>query len=237
MNADGYGNGAGASDATIGPQNRGFTLVEVIATLCIAAIAGALLLTLVGNATLEGPAPLGDIQRTLVLQEAMENITADIRHLIDNTTLPPAWAPGTAYASGDRVRALSRPFGHAYQCVSVSMPGGVSGGVEPGWVTTAGAFVTDGDITWKEDGGQFTPIMNRLVQLSPLDPDFASSPLADGKVHQYLYGRYALRQAGFIRFTADVETPVTPTDPDTLLKIVIAGETGEPLVGLFTATY
>lgn len=234
MNANGYARGAEVPGTAKACRNRAVTLVEVIVTLCIASIAGALMLALVGNVTVEGPAPLGNVQRTLALQESMENITADARHVIETSTIPTAWTPATTYAAGDRVRASSRLFGHAYRCIG----GGVSGATEPAWVTTSGASIPDGSVVWEEDGGQFDGVLTRLTQLDPADSNYpAHTHLTDGLVHHYVYGRYALRHAGFIRFVSDVETPVTPTDPDALLKIVLAGDTGEVLVGLFTATY
>lgn len=62
------------------------------------------------------------------------------------------WAVSGAYVVGD-VRRPTAPNGRVYQ-VTVA---GTAGGTEPVWPTTAGGTVTDGTVTWAEDGLRDAP--------------------------------------------------------------------------------
>lgn len=59
----------------------------------------------------------------------------------------PAWAASTAYTVGQVIVPPTRT-GHVYKCTTA----GTSGASAPTFPTTAGGTVTDGGVTWTEDG-------------------------------------------------------------------------------------
>ena len=71
-------------------KNGGFTLLEVIVTLIVAAILGTILVTFMGNTLTGSVQPLVRVQNANIAGQAMENITADYNKLnsddIDNST-------------------------------------------------------------------------------------------------------------------------------------------------------
>jgi len=71
-------------------KNSGFTLIEVIVTLIVAAILGTMLVTFMGNTLTGSVQPLLRVQNANIAGQAMENITADYNKLnsddIDNST-------------------------------------------------------------------------------------------------------------------------------------------------------
>ncbi len=62
-------------------------------------------------------------------------------HYLDD---PGAWAPATAYSSGDFRRPLATQTGFRYECTTA----GTSGAGEPTWPTTVNASVLDGSAVW-----------------------------------------------------------------------------------------
>ena len=60
-------------------KQSGFTLIEIILTLVIAAIVGAGLVQYMGSAFVKSSVPIQRLRQTLELQQVMENITADYR--------------------------------------------------------------------------------------------------------------------------------------------------------------
>lgn len=60
---------------------------------------------------------------------------------------PDVWAPVTAYAVGQIVRAVLSPV-LLFRCYS----GGTSGSVAPSWPSASGADVTDGTVSWTAVG-------------------------------------------------------------------------------------
>lgn len=55
----------------------GFTLVEIIVTIVIVAIMGAMLVTILGGSMIKSSEPIFRLQKSFALQQVMENITAD----------------------------------------------------------------------------------------------------------------------------------------------------------------
>ena len=58
-------------------RENGFTFIEVIITLVIAALLATMLFSYFGTAITGGAAPVSSLETTLSAQSAMENITAD----------------------------------------------------------------------------------------------------------------------------------------------------------------
>jgi prepilin-type N-terminal cleavage/methylation domain-containing protein len=62
-------------------SRNGFTLIEVIITLTVAALLMAVVLPYLGTTLLRSSEPLINLQNTLSTYQAMENMTADYRNL------------------------------------------------------------------------------------------------------------------------------------------------------------
>jgi prepilin-type N-terminal cleavage/methylation domain-containing protein len=62
-------------------NNGGFTLIEVIITLTVAAILGTILVTFMGSTLTGSVSPLLRVQNSNIVGQAMENITADYNKL------------------------------------------------------------------------------------------------------------------------------------------------------------
>ena len=66
-----------------GPE-QGFTLIEIIVTIVIAAIAGAMLTVITGNSMTQSAQPLFNIQRNNDLLEVAEEITTEYRKSMED---------------------------------------------------------------------------------------------------------------------------------------------------------
>jgi prepilin-type N-terminal cleavage/methylation domain-containing protein len=67
------------------PHNGGFTLIEVIVTLVIAAIMGTMLVTLMGKNLTGSAVPVGLVGDQYKIVQEMEKITSEYRELIKST--------------------------------------------------------------------------------------------------------------------------------------------------------
>ena len=69
-------------------KQGGFTLIEIILTLVIAAVVGAGLVQYLGTSFAKSSVPIQRLRQTLELQQVMENITADyIKNVKDEVDL------------------------------------------------------------------------------------------------------------------------------------------------------
>jgi len=66
---------------TLNPNQKGFTLVEIIVTIVVAAILGAMFLQVMETNLTGSVGPLIRVQDTFTLNEVMEKITADYKKL------------------------------------------------------------------------------------------------------------------------------------------------------------
>ncbi len=66
---------------TLNPNQKGFTLVEIIITIVVAAILGAMFLQIMETNLTGSVEPLIRVQDTFTLNEVMEKITADYKKL------------------------------------------------------------------------------------------------------------------------------------------------------------
>ncbi len=80
------------------------------------------------------------VSRTVLNQVDVDKAFTDIVATV-------SWAATTTYAFGDRI-IPGTPNGHYYRC---TVPG-TSSGSTPTFPTGSGATVTDGTVTWREDG-------------------------------------------------------------------------------------
>lgn len=138
--------------AKIKSRQAGFTLIEYIVGLVVAAIIAAMVYSFFGTALTQSGEPLLRLQKASNLSKVMENITADY-HQFNAINLRYHWQPSTYYSLDSIVTPITIPAspqnGHYYKCVAA----GTSGTAPPAnWPTGSGATVTDGGVTWKESG-------------------------------------------------------------------------------------
>jgi prepilin-type N-terminal cleavage/methylation domain-containing protein len=62
--------------------DTGFTLLEIIATILISAVLAVILVQVMGNQSMRSYLAIDAYDNSLALKNAMENITADYRHLM-----------------------------------------------------------------------------------------------------------------------------------------------------------
>ena len=159
-------------------NQAGFTLVEIIITVVIVAILGAMVLTFLSKSLVDSGEPVKRLRQTSDLNRVMANITADYNHY-------PKWRSGTAYTGGNIVVPTIRN-GHFY-----ASGGGTSGSVEPTqWPAAPAATVNDGGVTWTESGS--------LPTLSDLQTN----------INNKIYGTYDVVHNAFVQFPvgSDAET-------------------------------
>jgi len=144
-------------------HQAGFTLIEYIVALVIAAIMAALVSTYFGTALTQSGVPILRFQKASNLHAVMENIVADFNRL-NALNLRWKWRSGTVYTINSIVVPKTTNNGHYYKCTTA----GTSGANEPGtggtlpWPTTTGETVVDGGVggvTWTESGRVWQPAL------------------------------------------------------------------------------
>ena len=132
----------------------GFTLIELIVTLVIAATGAAMLYTFFGPAFTQSSVPIARLRQVSNLQQVMENIVADYNRL-NQINLRNKWRPGHSYKIGQVVLpADSDNIARYYVCTTA----GTSGDTPPSWhtdtktTTTLNRTVNDNQVTWLEKG-------------------------------------------------------------------------------------
>jgi prepilin-type N-terminal cleavage/methylation domain-containing protein len=195
-----------------GKQNdKGFTLIESIIVIVVAAILGVMMFTYANMSYTKGSSFLTQTTKTFALQKVMENIFADY-----NKTRP-AWQASHGYVSGDEVfpAATSTQNGHYYLCTK----SGTSSSREPTWPTAISATVTDGGVIWRE--GLQTKIG-------------AEGATCNSGATTCIYGQYTVQYNYFMKFVGNTETPIVSGDPQNILKVTIKNDLGETLSILLT---
>jgi prepilin-type N-terminal cleavage/methylation domain-containing protein len=129
----------------------GFTLIEVIITIVLVAVVGAMLATYFGTSITQSSLPIFRLKASGKLNQIMEKITADYN------SEPGTWNPGATYAATNSNLGVSLPTvilpteanrnSYRYICTT----GGTSGTTEPAWPT--GGTVADGTVIWTFGGG------------------------------------------------------------------------------------
>ena len=82
------------------PFSKGFTLIEVIVSLVLVAIVGAMVVSFMGTAVTRSADPLLQVQQGHYLNQIMENITADYKALVATDATPLATLMGRIGAEG-----------------------------------------------------------------------------------------------------------------------------------------
>lgn len=193
---------------------RGFTLIEIIITLVVAAILGTMIITYFGTAFLESGTPINRLKASANLHQVMENITADYNQY-------PKWRSEATYTK-DTSYVIPTVFnGHYYKCTA----GGKSdANAEPPWLTSSGAPVVDGGIGWRESGR-----LRALLSLETLKRRIGN----EGSDQVNNYGKYHVLENHFIQFVNDSEAEDTTVK--NILKVKLKNEAGETLTALFVS--
>ncbi len=202
-------------EGVLGNQG-GFSLLEIIVAMMVAAIVGTMVYSYSYSAFVESSFSVVRFQQALSLQSHMEDLKADYSYY-ENQARP--WQVSHSYSQSDVVIPLEPNNFHRYICLS----GGTSGPVEPAWETAlnseAGVKETvDGGVRWAE-------LLTFL----------------HGRITAERYGDYVgdgddpLDETGFIRFKADgTEGVAEAGDPADILKVTLENASGEQLTTLLT---
>jgi prepilin-type N-terminal cleavage/methylation domain-containing protein len=91
--------------------SKGFTLIEVIVTIVIMAIAAAALVTIFGKAFTGSAVPSGQVQRQYNLIRQMETITSQYRKELDAGTLTANWAAFKSSCTGNCICSPTSTIG------------------------------------------------------------------------------------------------------------------------------
>ncbi|MBU1570193.1 MAG: prepilin-type N-terminal cleavage/methylation domain-containing protein, partial [Proteobacteria bacterium] len=143
----------------------GFTLIEVIVSLVVAAIMASMIYTYFGNALTQSSVPIFRLQKASNLQKVMENIIADYERL-NQLNLRFKWRKNAKYKVGEIVLPSDSLVtkdskiannGRYYICMTA---GTSSNTLLPSWpavtatTTTLGRTIslTDGSVVWREEG-------------------------------------------------------------------------------------
>ena len=188
-------------------NKAGFTLIEIIVTVVIVAILGAMIITFLSDSFIKSSNSVKSMRASSNLDMVMANITADYNRY-------PKWRSGTAYTVGNYVVPTIRN-GHYYKCTScVTLC--TSDVTEPVWPSIAGGTKSDGTITWTE-----TTENGPLLTLSILQTN----------INNKNYGTYDVVYNSFIQFVSGTEAPAPGGSK--ILKVTIKNNQGGTLTALF----
>jgi prepilin-type N-terminal cleavage/methylation domain-containing protein len=142
-------------------NQAGFTLIEYIVALVVAAIVAAMVYTYFGSALTQSSIPIERLRQVSNLQQVMENISADYNRL-NKINLRYKWRSNFPYSIGDVVLPSNSVNndtstidnnGRYYICTQAGQSHSAN---LPGWTITtpptAGAEITDNTVKWKELG-------------------------------------------------------------------------------------
>jgi prepilin-type N-terminal cleavage/methylation domain-containing protein len=98
-------------------KQGGFTLIEIILTLVIAAVVGAGLVQYMGSAFVKSSIPIQRLRQAYELQQVMENITADYRENYTSNLSADAEEKGLSWAIGEGEQTKYAPVGGQYTVI------------------------------------------------------------------------------------------------------------------------
>jgi len=185
-------------------NKSGFTLIEIIITVVIVAILGAMILTFLSKSLVDSSEPVRRLRQSSYLNNIMANITADYYRY-------PKWRRGTVYSGNSFVVPTIRN-GRCYTTSS----GGTSGLTEPNWPPPG----MDNNITWT-DAGAITTLSSLKTSIGPENTDQNNG-----------YGSYHVERNRYILFISDSEADDT-VGYNKILKVGIKNNQGEILTALF----
>jgi prepilin-type N-terminal cleavage/methylation domain-containing protein len=200
-------------------KNKGFTLIEVIITIVMAAILAVMMFTYSNMSFIRGASSLTQTTKTFALQKVMENIFIEHRLNYSSPGLS-AWQASHAYAAGNKVFPTdAKKNGRYYLCVTP----GTSASTEPAtWPTTIGGTVANGGVVWQEG------LQTRIG---------TEGTTCNSGATTCVYGQYTVVYNRFIKFdpatNAEIPDNVDPKN-NNILKVTIKNNLGETLSILLT---
>lgn len=202
-------------EGVLGNQG-GFSLLEIIVAIMVAAIVGTMVYSYSYSAFVESSFSVVRFQQALSLQSHMEDLKADYSYY-ENQARP--WQASHSYSESDLVIPLDPNNSHRYICRS----GGTSGPAEPEWET---ALNNEAGVKETVDGGvKWTELLTFLY----------------GRITAEQYGDYVgdaddpADETGFIRFKEDgTEELADAGDRADILKVTLENGSGEQLTILLT---
>jgi type II secretory pathway pseudopilin PulG len=204
----------------------GLTLVEILVAIVMLALVAAMMAPYFGTSITLSSTPIARLQASASLSRVIENITALYCRI-------PHWRPSTAYAADALILPSIRiRNGFHYLCTG----GGTSGTDEPAWPISVGSTVTDGGVTWRNNGAAPT--------LTDLQTSIGAAGGGEEQDYSNAFGNYRVVQNRFIKFDAsNTEENINGSTSDPAygryLKVVIhhrsdaANRTGETRSTLF----
>jgi prepilin-type N-terminal cleavage/methylation domain-containing protein len=202
-------------------KENGFSLIEVILGLVVAAILSAMVVQFFGTSLTNSAVPVGRLSGATNFEQVMENIITDYKR-------GSVWLASTAYSVND-IAASSTREGYYYKCTS----SGTSDSTEPDWLDSGwpidgdgNRIVSDGGVTWLE-----TPVLSVLKEKIG----------TEGATLSNSYGDYTVVYNRYIKFVASggnfEEADISGGDPQDLLKVTIQDDLGEILTVILTASF
>ncbi len=204
----------------------GLTLVEILVAIVMLAIVAAMMAPYFGTSISRSSTPIARLQASANLSQILENMTTLYSRI-------PHWRPNTSFAADALILPSIRiRNGFHYRCTG----GGTSGANEPAWPIAAGATVTDGSVTWQNNGAAPT--------LTDLQTAIGAAGGGENQDYSNTFGNYRVLQNRFIKFDAgnrEENINGSTSDPayGRYLKIVIShrsdasNRTGETRTALF----
>lgn len=200
----------------------GFTLIEVIVTVLVVAIFGAMMIVFLSDSLVKSGQSIGKLQKVSDLNKVMANITQYYNKY-------PKWRSTTAYALGNFIVPTVRN-GHYYKC---TVPGTSFSSEPTSWPTTPAGSVTETPniITWTES-----------IENGPLPDIFAvrTSIGAENSNQTNAYGTYHVEKNRCVYFRPSDDTEQDDDNvicPNNILKVTIRSDQGEALTALFIFRY
>ena len=191
-------------------NKAGFTLIEIIVTVVLVAILGAMIITFLSDSLIKSSDPVKAIRASSNLHMVMANITADYNRY-------PKWRSGTTYAVGNYVVPTIRN-GHYYKCTTAGTSSSVN---EPAnWPAASVATVNDGGVVWTENG--------LLTSLSTLKTNIGP----ENSNQNNAYGNYHVEKNRFVSFNSSDSEVDDTSGINKILKVTIKSDQGGVLTGL-----
>jgi hypothetical protein len=98
---------------------------------------------------------MGELKRLVQPDTTPKLDDVDLNAILEGVQRASFWLLSTAFIFGDVVLPATKN-GHRYICTQ----GGTSAATEPAWPTRDAATITDGTVTWQEDGSDFENVFD-----------------------------------------------------------------------------